>query len=406
MITQGTTWYNQKGNIPAPKPVQSSGVPRRELPTVARARVRALGYAEQSDNELQNEITVTQKALGNISGSGKQGSQTFMYPKNRVEAVSSSILSTPEYQNGYLFEARAQTNFTVGQLSLGRKTFRTASDRIQGASTWMKKDSISSNPIISSLKNFPISVTGDSVVANFVMPMSKTDSLTDSHNFNANKMSKIERSGGSAMNFISNILSDAAAGLTETVTGGYMADSGEQVYNVARNSYSGANIRTKTFTWDVSPRNLADLKAFLACCAGFRYLSYGYVKNTSKALTTIAEKGADYLNKSTSAVADVINQSGSERSAIQELTEAALKGLANAQVVTNPTVFYIKNYRVSGVQIENDQNIFGPCQIESMTVDQAVDGQFIGLQSAPNIGANLRLTITFREIIALNRSTI
>lgn len=359
--------------------------------------------------DLYNDSTILDKSvlettgfIGGLSeGQTFAGAPLFQYPSNRADAQNAFVMSTPGYQNGFIIEARAQEVFTVTNLASQRASFnkRTKVNRL--VNTAAKANGLDSGFITSATS---VASGSNKAVATFLMPMSRTFSITDAHNWNSNSQSKIDRSNGSMSNFISNVLSDHAASLADSITGGYLGDHGEQVYSVARNSYGGAQIRSLPLVWEVTPSNIKDLNAFLAIHAALRYLSYGVVKNSSVALKKIADFGTGLIAKGADSVTP--GYAASQKSTLEELTKSAINALTNAQVTSNPTVFYIRNYQVAGTEIQNDSLIFGPCGIESITLDHAVDGQFLGLQSAPNVGSTLRLSITFRELISLTRGTL
>lgn len=328
------------------------------------------------NNNALNQIG-TKISAGPVSSVTKQGPLALMYPTGRAAGRADNIVSTAEYQNGWIFTGMNQSDKRYSSMSSARNRMRVTGYR----------DRLS-----------PVSI--QEAVCTVLMPMSSTDVDRDSHNFNANKISKVDRAGGGLMSFMSNAISDMTGSVVDSVTGGMLADNDEQLYQAGRNSYGGANIRTKTFTWEVTPENAKDYQAFTNICTAFRLYSYGNVNKDSATLkkigSQIKDAGQDAQNKLT----DITGQDRQQQSILPSIADQ----LVNAMTVSNPTVWYIRKYGVSGVA--DDSMFFGPAQIESIEVDNAPDGEFIGTAISPGMAATRKLTITFREVIALTRDTI
>lgn len=323
-------------------------------------------------------VKSTFKDLGIVAGAGPSSSQgrntpvTLMYPRERGSARGDTLVSSAKYQNGYIFSGMNQTDKRYSTLVSSRK-----------------------------LKNREVQMASVSEnVCTIMMPMSNADVSVDSHNFNATKMSKVDRAGGDIMGFVSNALSDIVGSITENVTGGYLADNDEQLYQIGRNSYGGANIRSRTFTWDLTPTNARDYQELMMIIRAFRHFSYGRLSKNSATL----KEGGDMLSggfqSAQNMMTDGIGQERQQQVLIPKITD----GLSNAMVVSNPTIWYIKKYGTVGSV--TDTNLFGPCQIENITVDAAPDGQFNGLAIAPGLSTSYRISITFRELITLTQDSL
>jgi hypothetical protein len=56
--------------------------------------------------------------------------------------------------------------------------------------------------------------------------------------------------------------------------------------------------------------------------------------------------------------------------------------------------------------MDGREDIFGPCQIQSIRFDKTPNGHFNGLAIAPNLPSTFTLEITMREILTLNRGNV
>ena len=235
-------------------------------------------------------------------------------------------------------------------------------------------------------------------VANILLPRSKSDADAISHQFNDVGESLITKGGGTAAGILSNVASTTVFGALDSITKGIMADNGEQIYNTARSMYAGADNRTKVFTWDLTPRTTQDLIQIINIYETFAYFSYGETGN-SKFAQELKEQidswYKDTLSKVTPDGASVDNT----------IMEKMTKFLSNVIVVSNPTVWYVRNFGKTS-SFDGRPDVFGPCQIQSIRFDKSPNGEFHGLAIAPNLPSTFTLEITMREILTLNRSTL
>lgn len=236
-------------------------------------------------------------------------------------------------------------------------------------------------------------------IANILMPRGQTDVDTISHKFNDVQQSLVERGDSSVTGALSSMASHALFGGLESITQGAFADRGEQVYIASRAMYAGADNRTKTYTWQLTPRNVYDLMQILIIYEMLSYYSYGAVEK-SKTASQI-KSTLDKAYKET-----FINPLTPEATHGQTtMFERITSFLSNVNVVSNPIIWTIRNFgETSSFDMRSD--VFGPAQIQSIRFDKSPDGHFGGLAIAPNLPSSFVLEVTFREILALNRSDL
>ncbi|EQA7786666.1 baseplate tail-tube junction protein [Acinetobacter baumannii] len=323
---------------------------------------------------------------------------TAQYPAERSAGIDSGGDSREFdqlYQNGLLFTAYEYTSRTSPDLRDMRtkmqKSYKilnqaekifSAVKSVQGGATSTQKD------------------TTKAPVANILLPRSKSDSDITSHKFNDTGESLLTRGNNTATGILSNMMSTALFGTIESATQGVMADYGEQIYNTSRSMYAGADNRTKTYTWEFTPRSPDDLNQILKIYEIFNFFSYGITGNSQFAKDV--KKAIDDWYKNT-----IINKVNEEVGAKTEKTymESVTSFLSNVIVISNPTVWFIQNF---GTQSKYDgiADIFGPAQIQNIRFDKAPDGNFNGLSIAPNMSSTFILEVTFREILTLNRASL
>ena len=236
-------------------------------------------------------------------------------------------------------------------------------------------------------------------VANILMPRSQSDVDNVSHKFNDVGESIISKGGGTVSGALSNMASTAVFGMIESVTGGMLADHGEQIYNTARSMYAGADNRNKTFVWHLTPRSYEDLRNILIIYETFVELSYG-TSGISKAAKELKTSVDDWykesiMNKTTPADAN------KNDTIFGNITDF----LSNVITVSNPTIWMISNFGKTS-SYDGKSDVFGPAQISSVRLDKAPDGKFNGLAIAPNLPSSFVLEVQFREILTLSRGTI
>lgn len=303
------------------------------------------------------------------------------YPAERAAATdgTNDIRVNDLYKNGLLFTAYDFKSRTSTDM-------RTSRTEQQKASQYSILNSGKSN-------------VDKTPLANILLPRSKSDVDSASHRFNDVGESLITRGGGNIGGILSNVASTAVFGAIDSITQGAMADHSEQIYNTARSMYAGADNRTKTFVWDMTPRNTQDLVQIIKIYEIFNYLSYGETGNSDYAKELKAQLDAAYkttfINPLTPDGADTSNT----------MFENITSFLTNVIVVSNPTIWYIRNFGTTS-NFDGKTDIFGPAQISSVRFDKSPNGQFNGLAIAPNLPSTFTLEVTFREILTLNRGTI
>lgn len=307
------------------------------------------------------------------------------YPSERSSGndASTDLRVTDLYKNGLLFTAYDMSSRTSPDLRRDRRTELSTS--------------------LSSLTNGLIGNSNSTVnktpLANILLPRSKSDVETSSHRFNDVGDSLMTRGNNSATGVLSNLASTAVFGALDSITQGLMADHNEQIYNTARSMYAGADNRTKIFTWDLTPRSVADLIAIIQIYEYFNYFSYGETGNSSYAKELKSQIDTWYKDTFLAP----LTPEGSDRSGTA--MEAITSFLSNVIVVTNPTIWYIRNFGKTS-KFDGKQELFGPCQIQSIRFDKTPNGNFNGLAIAPNMPSTFTLELTFREILTLDRSTL
>ncbi len=236
-------------------------------------------------------------------------------------------------------------------------------------------------------------------IANILMPRGQTDVDAITHKFNDVQQSLVERGNGSVSGALSSIASHALYGSLESLSQGAFADRGEQVYIASRAMYQGADNRTKTYAWQLTPRNVYDLIEILKIYEMLSYYSYGQIAKSAFA-KEIQKTLSEAYNET------IINKLTPEATHGNEtFFEKITSFLSNVNVVSNPTIWTIRNFGKTS-SFDGRQDIFGPAQIQSIRFDKSPDGHFGGLAIAPNLPSTFVLEVTFREIIALNRTDL
>lgn len=321
---------------------------------------------------------------------------TAQYPAERSSANDTSTDSEVNdlYKNGILFTAYDYKSRTTPDLRTTRisiqKAYNDAKKKIDELRGKVKSSS-SSNSMAGDFTKNP--------VANILLPRSKTDAEMVSHKFNDVGESLITRGGGTATGILSNVASTAVFGAIESVTNGVMADHGEQIYNTARSMYAGPENRTKTFTWELTPRTVEDLIQIVKIYELFNYYSYGVTGNSQYAKEVKSQIDGWYKKT----FINNLTPEGSDRSGT--IMESVTSFLSNVIVVSNPTVWFIRPFG-KVTEFDGRPDIFGPAQIQSIRFDKAPDGNFNGLAIAPNLPSTFVLEVTMREILTLSRSTV
>lgn len=303
------------------------------------------------------------------------------YPAERAAATdgTSDLRVNDLYKNGLLFTAYDFKARTSTALRTDRSSMQTKS-AISILNT--NKSSVDKTPL-----------------ANILLPRSKSDVDSSSHRFNDVGESLITRGGGNIGGVLSNVASTAVFGAIDSITQGAMADHSEQIYNTARSMYAGADNRTKTFVWDMTPRNVQDLVQIVKIYEIFNYLSYGETGNSEYAKELKSQLDSAYKNT----FINPLTPDGADTS--NTMFENITSFLSNVIVVSNPTIWYIRNFGTTS-NFDGKTDIFGPAQIASVRFDKSPNGQFNGLAIAPNLPSTFTLEVTFREILTLNRGTL
>lgn len=344
--------------------------------------------------ELNIDSALYKAGTAISAGQSKQKSTTktatAQYPAERPMANDSTqdLRVNDLYKNGLLFTAYDFNSRTSGSLRANRM------DGLKG---------ITKNPnsfnLLSSIENASDTESLGSVpVANILLPRSKSDNDSVSHRFNDVGESLAARGGGTVTGILSNMASSAIFGAMESITqGSVLADRGEQIYTTARSMYSGPDNRTKVFTWELTPRTVQDLNQILRIYELFNYYSYG--ETGKSAVASELKEQIDEWYKST------FKKEALESFDGQLAGEAITSFLSNVIVVSNPTIWYIRNFGQTS-SYDGRSELFGPAQIQSIRFDRTPDGQFNGLAIAPNMPNTFVLEITFREILTLNRGSL
>lgn len=343
--------------------------------------------------------------IGSIVSAGQnthideQTSQVFeaQYPDGRASATDHTDDTRIQdlYENGLLFTAIEYKGRTSPELTDMRgqvqKNIETKVNEAKGIINKIRgKTSKSKNKMSNAIKN---------PVAQILLPRSKSDNDTISHKFNDVGESLITRGNGTATGILSNLASTAVFGAVESLSQGVMADHSEQIYNTARSMYAGAENRTKTYTWELTPRNEGDLVQIIRIYELFSFLSYGVTGNSTYAKEIKGQ--IDNWYKNTFLTKITPDNSPTQKTMMESVTSF----LSNVIVVSNPTVWFIQNFGTL-TNYDKHADVFGPAQISNIRFDKAPDGNFNGLAIAPNMPSTFVLEVTFREILTLNRSSL
>lgn len=306
------------------------------------------------------------------------------YPAERASGndATGNLRVNDLYKNGLLFTAYDLSSRTTGSMASMR-------GEQQRADAMSIINSVSGNG--AKIDKTPI--------ANILLPRSKSDVDSTSHKFNDVGDSLLSRGNNSATGVLSNVASTAVFGALDSMTQGLMADHNEQIYNTARSMYAGADNRTKVFTWDLTPRSVADLLSIIQIYEYFNYFSYGETGTSSYAKELKGQIDEWYKNTFLAPM----TPDGADLS--NNVMENVTSFLTNVIVVTNPTIWFIRNFGKTS-KFDGRQDIFGPAQISSIRFDKTPNGQFNGLSIAPNLPSTFTLEITFREILTLNRASL
>lgn len=288
------------------------------------------------------------------------------------------------YKNGLLFTAYNYSARDTGSL----RDFRNKHNKPQE----MKTD-----------KGITTATINREAAANILMPRSQSDVDNISHRFNDVGDSLATRGGGTATGALSNMASTAVFGALESITQGMMADHGEQIYNTARSMYAGADNRTKIYTWHLTPRTPQDLVQILYIYEIFSYFSYGETGHSKFAKEVKASLDEWYKNTLLQPALDATGAGDADTSGT--IFENITSFLSNVLVVSNPTVWVIKNFGKT-TSFDGRNDVFGPAQISNIRFDKTPNGHFNGLAIAPNLPSTFILEVTFREILTLNRKTL
>lgn len=340
---------------------------------------------EELAEDLQNiKKSGTRISQGKSKRSNAPSTQVAQFPAERSAGNDSSqdMRVHDLYRNGLLFTAFDFKGRTTPDL----RSFR--------------RDVMLSSVFDTPLAGFATSKTtsNKAPVANILLPRSKSDVDSVSHRFNDVGDSLVTRGGGTATGVLSNVASTAVFGSLESITQGIMADNGEQIYNTARSMYAGPDNRTKVFTWDLTPRTVEDLVQIVKIYEIFNYYSYGASGSSAFAKDVKAEIDQWYKNTLKSAAPEGAKV---ENTLFEQITSF----LSNVIVVSNPTIWTVRNFGQT-TSFDGREDVFGPCQIQSIRFDKTPNGHFNGLAVAPNLPSTFTLEITMREILTLNRGNL
>lgn len=370
--------------------------------------------------ELQNSATSFLKdatTIGAGAPSTKQesaGPIILQYPAERDTAVDGNEESVSRlYRNGLVFKAYNYDSRTTPDLTAQRteeqKTEGTNVSSLVSGLDNIKAPKFSQSLIQSAKASVNRTTTPargskrlDGIkkehVLTILMPRSKSDNDVTSHKFNDVGESLITRGNGSITGVLSHMASHNVFGAIDSMTQGLMADKNEQIYTTARSMYSGADNRTKTFTWELTPRTAADLENILKIYQLFNFYSYGTVGNSKYAREIKAAIDEWYQRTF------IKRLTPSDANTSGTIMEGITEFLTNVITVSNPTIWFVNHSTFNTDGFSNSIELFGPAQIQNIRFDRAPDGQFSGLEIAPNVSSTFVLEITMREILVLNRA--
>lgn len=299
---------------------------------------------------------------------------TLSYPTNRLnlfEQIANNNMMDSLYKDNLIFNAYDLSGNRTRNGILG-----SAIDVITGKDNY----GLNSNSLV-----------------NIMMPRSTTDIDEHTHEFVTSEQSLMSRGNDSIGNAIGSGISTMVADIFDNMTKGHFADSGEAIGTPTRATYKGAGHRTKTYTWKLSPRNLADLVSLMQIVRAFALYSYGTSSN-SKIVGSLAND----------IITGIRNHYGKNHdiNGVNLTSEDIINSFRYVKVMTNPTLWYIRNYNHKSLGALNDSSIFGPANIINMKINKVPDGTFQGFSSAPNMASSYLIEITFREAISHTRDTI
>lgn len=336
---------------------------------------------------------------------------SLCFPKQRNGISSNGIVegsnpalvfSCAEYSKQSYSELSTMRQSTLNSTDFSLRGFKDASAFFGSSTASGVSNRTALFGVLGAATGTKFTKVAENTLASILMPMSMEDTDTYSHNLNNLKMSKVDRSGGSAVNWISQAASDVVGSVIDNFTQGYMADNGEQLYQAGRSGYAGANLREKTFTWELQPRSLENYIELEKILMAFRVLQHGTRKNTSKTLTELNSKMASIAKKGVDAVTDAVT--GGDRSNMGGyLLDSIASGLSNASVIEAPPLWTVQKYS-KGAQLYTD--VFGPAFIKSMSISNTPDGRFDPLQVQLDKPSRIKLSITFQETIVLDRDSV
>lgn len=321
------------------------------------------------------------KISAGASSITKTSTTVLSFPAFRGQGQNKNILASDNYKNGITFDCYTRKDAKYGTMA----SFRNSA-----------KKSLNSNfsSMLSSFGNLGSASKGMDLIATISMPMSKTYERKLSHNFNSGKMSNAER-GGSIGGMVSAMTSDTIANIIDKAGGNFMADNDEALAAVTRNTYGGVNNREMTYSWDLSANNMNDLVAILNIHRTFCYRSLGTVSKSSKTLKNIGDKIK-------SASQDLQDKLLGSMSQSQVIVPSTVDFLSQAMTISNPDIWMIQKYATGSALGEDD--VFGPAQIKDISLNEVPGETFQGLKNAPNHSGKYTLSITFVELITLDRS--
>lgn len=330
------------------------------------------------------------KASAGFTQKQDKSTLTAQFPSERASGNDSSgIYINDLYNNGLLFTAYDYKSRVTDSL----RDFRNKGNTIKGFGL-----SISNGGKAEYTSNRGVGFDREAV-ANILLPRSQSDVDAVSHKFNDVGESLVTRGGGTISGALSTMASTAVFGGLESLTGGYLADKNEQIYNTARSMYAGADPRTKNYVWNLTPRSIEDLRNILIIYETFVELSYGSSGISSTAKQLKAEVDAWYkktiLSKTVPEGADTTGT----------VFEGITDFLTNVTTVSNPTIWMISNFGKRS-EYEGRSDVFGPAQISNVRLDKSPDGKFGGLAISPNLPSTFVLEVSFREILTLSRGTV
>lgn len=346
-------------------------------------KIKDIKMETRETNEFPKLELMSRPGFGEYdSVTPKWSNKTLTYPANRVklyEQLAYDQMLDSMYKDNTIFTAYDMTS-------------RRRSD-LHGQ--------LVGNKLFGGMDNFGVNPKS---VANIMMPRSESDIDEHNHEFVTAEASLMSRGAGTIGGAVGSGIATMASEIVENVTKGYFSDRGEAIGTPTRATYKGADHRTKTYSWRLTPRNPDDLFALLSILRVFALTSYGYGSNSrdvESTLEDIAYSLRDFHKGGYKADGSRMFNTDGVNITLADIIES----FKYIKVMSNPTLWYIRNYNHNSLG-QIDTSIFGPANIVNMKINKTPNGQFQGLSMFPNLSAHYDVEITFREALSHTRDTV